>query len=164
MHEQKALENNRKSGLVSHDVLKKLSGLEIFQKMLAGELLMPPFAETLDYTLVEVERGRVVFGGKPKLAFSNPLGTIHGGYLATLLDSAMACAVHTTLVAGKGCTSLEFKINFARPVFEATGFLRTEGKIINVGRQIATAEGKVTDENGKLYAHGTTTLMIYDLS
>ena len=102
MHEGKALENNRKSGLIAHDVLKNLSGLEIFQKMVAGELLMPPFAETLDYTLVEVERGRVVFGGHPKLAFSNPLGTIHGGYLATLLDSAMACAVHTTLEAGKG--------------------------------------------------------------
>ena len=164
MHEQKALEKNRKSGLVSHDVLKNLSGLEIFQKMLAGELLMPPFAETLDYNLLEVEKGRVVFGGEPKSAFSNPLGTIHGGYLATLLDSAMACAVHTTLEAGKGCTSLEFKINFSRPVFETTGFLRTEGKIINVGRQIATAEGKTFDENGKLYAHGTTTLMIYDLS
>lgn len=163
MHEQKALENNRKSGLIAHDVLKDLSGLEIFQKMAAGELLMPPFAETLDYTLVEVERGRVVFGGTPKLAYSNPLGTIHGGYLATLLDSAMACAVHTTLEAGKGCTSLEFKINFVRPVFEATGFLRIEGNIISVGRQIATSEGKVTDENGKLYAHGTTTLMIYDL-
>ena len=163
MHERKALENNRKSGLIAHDVLKNLSGLEIFQKMVAGELLMPPFAETLDYTLVEVERGRVVFGGHPKLAFSNPLGTIHGGYLATLLDSAMACAVHTTLEAGKGCTSLEFKINFVRPVFESTGFLRTEGNIINVGRQIATSEGKITDENGKLYAHGTTTLMIYDL-
>lgn len=163
MHEQKALENNRKSGLEPHEVLKNLSGLEIFQKMMAGELLMPPFAETLEYTLLEVEEGRVVFGGQPKLAFCNPLGTIHGGYLATLLDSAMACAVHTTLEAGKGCTSVEFKINFARPVFEATGFLRTEGKIINVGRQIATAEGKVTDENGKLYAHGTTTLMIYDL-
>lgn len=149
--------------MVAHDVLKNLSGLEIFQKMLAGELLMPPFAETLDYKLVEVTRGRVVFGGAPKLAYSNPLGTIHGGYLATLLDSAMACAVHTTLEAGKGCTSLEFKINFVRPVVEATGFLRTVGEIINVGRQIATAEGKVFDENGKLYAHGTTTLMIYDL-
>ena len=164
MHEQKALENKRKSGLVSHDILKNLSGLEIFQKMLVGELLMPPFAETLDYTLLEVERGRVIFGGTPKLAYSNPLGTIHGGYLATLLDSAMACAVHTTLAAGKGCTSLEFKINFSRPVFETTGHLRTEGKIVNVGRQIATAEGRVFDKSGKLYAHGTTTLMIYDLS
>jgi len=151
MREQKALKNNQ------------LSGLEIFQRMLAGEFLMPPFAETLDYRLLEVERGRVIFGGKPKLAFRNPLGTIHGGYIATLLDSAMACAVHTTLEAGKGCTSLEFKINFVRPVFEATGFLQTEGKIINVGRQIATAEGRTFDENGKLYAHGTTTLMIFDL-
>lgn len=169
MHEGKALENKPAgenkpvSGLTAHEVLKNLSGMEIFQKMIDGELPMPPFAETLDYRIVEIEEGRVVFGGKPKVEYSNPLGTIHGGYIATLLDSAMACAVHTTLEAGKGCTSLEFKISFIRPVFEATGFVRAEGKIINVGKQIATAEGRLTDENGKIYAHGTQTLMIFGL-
>lgn len=153
----------RETGLNSHEVLKKLTGLEIFQKVLTGELLTTPFAETLDYQLIEVEKGRVVFGSTPSVRFSNPLGTMHGGYLATLLDSAMACAVHTTLGAGKGCTSLEFKINFVRPIFESTGYIKAEGKTISVGRQIATSEGKLFDERGKLYAHGTTTLMIYDL-
>lgn len=161
MTEQKTAK--RASGLNPHEVLKKLTGLEIFQKAMAGELLTTPFAETLDYRLIEVEKGRVVFGSLPSVKFSNPLGTMHGGYLATLLDSAMACAVHTTLDAGKGCTSLEFKINFVRPVFESTGYIKAEGTTINVGKQIATSEGKIFDEKGKLYAHGTTTLMIYDL-
>ena len=90
---------NNVSGLNSHEILKKLTGLEIFQKAMAGELLNAPFADTLNYKLIEVEKGRVVFGSTPSVKFSNPLGTMHGGYMATLLDSAMACAVHTTLGA-----------------------------------------------------------------
>ncbi len=154
---------NVKFGLIPYDVWRAESGLEIFIKMASGEYPQPPIAEQFDFRIAEVERGRVIFSGTPKANYYNPLGTIHGGFIATLLDSAMACAIHSTLAAGKGSTSLEFKVNFTRPIFEETGTLKAIGEIINVGRQIATAEGKLIDESGKLYAHATTTCFIFDL-
>lgn len=131
--------------------------------MIAGELPQPPIAEQFDFYLAEIENGRAVFSGVPKEDFYNPLGTAHGGYIATLLDSAMACAVHSTLEAGRGSTSVEIKINFTRPLYERAGKLEAIGETINVGKQIATAEGKLIDANGRLYAHGTTTCFIFDL-
>ena len=154
---------DRKYGLIPLDVWKSESPLEIFRKMVVGEHPAPPISEHFDFGLSEVERGRVVFEGRPKAGFYNPLGTIHGGFITTLLDSAMACAIHTTLEAGKGSTSVEIKVNFVRPIFEKTGTLRAVGEIVNVGRKIASAEGRLMDENGKLYAHGTTTCFIFDL-
>lgn len=151
-----------KFGLIPLEIWQTEKPLEIFRKMTAGEYPQPPIAEQFDFRIAEVERGRVVFEGNPKASYYNPLGTIHGGFIATLLDSAMACAIHTTLEAGKGSTTLEFKVNFARPIFEKTGTLRAVGEIINVGKQVATAEGKLIDENGKLYAHATTTCFIFD--
>lgn len=159
----KAELSNRKFGVIPPEVWREQSGLEIFQKMAAGEFPQPPIAKQFDFRLAEVQKGRVVFIGKAKTDYYNPFGTTHGGFIATLLDSAMACAIHTTLEAGKGSTSLEFKVNFVRPIFERTGTLRAVGEIINVGRQIATAEGKLLDENGKLYAHATTTCFIFGL-
>lgn len=150
-------------GLIPPDAWREESGLEIFQKMLTGEYPQAPFAGTLDFRLEKIEKGRAEFVGAAKIDFYNPFGTTHGGYIATLLDSAMACAVSSTLRAGQGSTSLEFKINFVRPVFDRTGTLRAVGETINVGRQMATAEGKLIDENGKLYAHATTTCFIFDL-
>lgn len=155
--------SDSKFGLIPPEVWREQSGLEIFQKMAAGEFPQPPFAKLIDFRISEVEKGRVVFVGKAKTDYYNPFGTTHGGFIATLLDSAMACAVHTTLEAGKGSTSLEFKVNFVRPIFEQTGTLRAVGDIINVGRQIATAEGKLLDGGGKLYAHATTTCFIFNL-
>lgn len=152
-----------KFGLIAPEVWREQSGLEIFRKMAAGEFPQPPIAGTLDFRLAKIENGRAEFVGTPKPDYYNPLGTTHGGFIATLLDSAMACAIHSTLEAGKGSTSLEFKINFARPIFEQTGQLTAVGKIINVGKQIATADGKLIDKNGKLYAHATTTCFIFDL-
>ncbi len=152
-----------KYGLIPHDVWREQSSLEVFQQMIEGKLPQPPIAGTLDFRLAKIESGRAEFVGTSKTDYYNPLGTTHGGYIATLLDSAMGCAIQSTLEAGKGSTSLEFKVNFVRPIFEQTGTLRAVGEIINVGRQIATAEGKLTDDNGKLYAHATTTCFIFDL-
>lgn len=153
----------RKFGLIPLGIWQNEAPLEIFNKMVSGEMPSPPIGEHFDFVLAEIEKGKAVFKGKPQDNFYNPLGTIHGGFIATLLDSAMACAIHSTLKAGQGSTSVEIKINFVRPVFENTGILRSVGEVINVGKQIASAEGKLIDENGKLYAHGTTTCFIFDL-
>ncbi len=150
-------------GLIPLEVWKTETPLEVFRKMVSREYAAPPISEHFDFALTEVESGKVVFEGKPHANFYNPLGTIHGGFITTLLDSAMACAIHTTLDAGKGSTSVEIKVNFVRPIFEKTGNLKAVGEIVNVGRQIASAEGRLIDANGKLYAHGTTTCFIFDL-
>ena len=150
-------------GLIPHDVWREKGSLEIFQKMIAGEFPQPPIAETLDFRLEKIESGRAEFGGTSKPGFYNPLGTTHGGYIATLLDSAMGCAIQSTLSSGKGSTSLEFKVNFVRPVFDKTGRLKAVGEIINAGKQIVTAEAKLIDAGGKLYAHATTTCFVFDL-
>ncbi len=152
-----------KYGLIPHDVWREKDSLEIFQKMIAGELPQPPIAGTLDFQLAKIESGRAEFVGTSKTDYYNPLGTTHGGYIATLLDSAMGCAIQSTLPAGRGSTSLEFKVNFVRPVFDKTGRLKAVGEIINAGRQIVTEEAKLIDEAGKLYAHATTTCFVFDL-
>ena len=155
--------SNSHFGLIPHDVWREKDSLEIFRKMIAGELPQPPIAKTLDFRLEKIENGRAEFTGTSKPDYYNPLGTTHGGYIATLLDSAMGCAIQSTLSSGKGSTSLEFKVNFVRPVFDKTGTLKAIGEIINAGKQIVTAEAKLIDEAGKLYAHATTTCFIFDL-
>ena len=155
--------SNAKFGLISHDVWREKSSLEVLRQMIAGELPQAPIAGTLDFQLAKIESGRAEFVGTPKIDYYNPLGTTHGGYIATLLDSAMGCAIQSTLAAGRGSTSLEFKVNFVRPVFEKTGTLTAVGEIINAGKQIVTAEAKLIDEAGKLYAHATTTCFLFDL-
>ena len=152
-----------KFGLIPLEIWRREKPIDIFRKMVTREFPAPPISEQFDFLLSEIEHGRAVFEGKPKGNFYNPLGTIHGGFITTLLDSAMACAIHSTLEAGKGSTSVEIKVNFARPIYEKTGMLRAVGEIVNVGRQIASAEGRLIDAHGKLYAHGTTTCFIFDL-
>lgn len=152
-----------KFGVISREQARQLSGIELFEGIIRGDFPAPPIAEGFNYSLAEIAPGRAVFCGVPTAKHYNPSGVVHGGYIATLLDSAMACAVHAGLPAGKGCTSLEFKINFVRPILENTGKISAEGLSITVGKQIATAEGKLTDSNGKLLAFGTTTLMILDV-
>lgn len=153
-----------KFDFVDPRLLGSMAGLDLLRAMMRGELPGPPIAHTLDFTLAEAEHGYVVFSGKPQRMHYNPLGSVHGGYHATLLDSAMACAVHSTLEAGQVYTSLEIKINFVRALTEAVGPIRAEGRVINVGRQIATAEGKLIDASGKLYSHGTTTCFVFPAS
>lgn len=137
-----------------------LTGLEFLRKIIAGELPQPPIASTLDYALLEAEEGRAVFGITPAEIHYNPIGMVHGGIPCTLLDSAMACAVHTVLPVGVGYTTLELKVNILKAIGKDTGFLRAEGKLIHAGRSTAVAEGRLTDAAGKLYAHATTTCMI----
>ena len=139
---------------------RELSGLEFLQKIVAGELPPPPIASLMNFTIVELSEGAAVFAVEPAEYHYNPIGLVHGGLAATLLDSAMGCAIHSTLPAGAGYTTLEIKVNFVRAMSAETGRVRCEAKIIHVGGRTATAEGRVVDEAGKLYAHGTTTCLI----
>ncbi len=150
-------------GVIPLEAARTMDALPLFQEMLAGRLPAPPIAEALGFCLSEVELGRAVFGYEPVAAHFNPLGSIHGGIAATLLDSVMGCAIHSTLKAGNGFTTLEIKINYVRAMTDKTGKVRAEGKVINVGSRIATAEGRLVDAAGKLLAHGTTTCMILPL-
>ncbi|MGH6965551.1 MAG: PaaI family thioesterase [Phenylobacterium sp.] len=122
----------------------------------------PGIGKTLGFSVVELEEGRVVFGGHPDESVYNPIGTVHGGYAATLLDSAVGCAVHSALKAGQGYTTLELKVAYHRPMTKDTGPVRAEGKVIQVGRRAAFAEGRLTDLEGRLYATATSTLLVFD--
>lgn len=136
------------------------SGLELLRLAVAGEFPPPPIAMLMDIRLTEIERGRAVFTGTPQEYHYNPLGTVHGGYGATVLDSAMGCAVHSTLDAGDLYTTLEFKINFIRALTHETGVVRGIGKVISETRTTAIAEGRIEDGEGRLYAFATTTCVI----
>jgi uncharacterized protein (TIGR00369 family) len=139
----------------------QLSGMDYIQAIFAGELPPPPIAELMGFRGVSAEPGRAVFEMEPGPQHYNPIGSVHGGVALTLLDSAMGCAVHTLLDAGVGYTTLEVKTSFVRPITADTGLIRCEGAVIHRGSRIATAEGKLTDANGKLLAHGTTTCLIF---
>lgn len=139
---------------------RSLSGLEYLRAMARGELPGPPLAATLDFTIAAIEEGRVVFAVEPREFHYNPIGVVHGGLAATLCDSAMGCAVHSTLPAGTAYTTLELKVNFIRALTKETGPVRCEGKTIAVGGRIATAEARLVDANEVLYAHATTTCLI----
>lgn len=142
--------------------LAGLSGLEVFEAIFAGELPPPPIGDTLDFVPIRMAPGEAVFQGRPQRRHYNPLGTVHGGWFATLLDSAVGCAVHATLPAGKGYTTLELKVNMVRPLNDGVPLVRAEGKVVHAGRQVATAEGRIVGPDGKLYAHATTTCLIFD--
>ncbi len=139
-----------------------MSGLDWLRGMAEGRYPGPPIADLLGFSAVEVEEGRIVFAGTPDARVYNPIGSVHGGWTATLLDSCMACAVHSMLPAGRAYTTVEIKINYARPIFTESGEMRAEGSLLTFGRRTATAEGKLIDRDGKLYAHGTTTCLIFD--
>lgn len=140
--------------------LPALTGLEQLQRIVDGRFPTPPMAALLDFRLVEVAEGRARFEGTPRADFYNPLGTIHGGWAATLLDSALACSVHTTLAAGEAYTTLEIKVNMVRPIFDTSGLLSADGTVVHRGRRTATAEARLVDEAGRVFAHGSTTCLI----
>ena len=150
-------------GVVPIEQARTLDGMTLFGEMKAGRLPAPPICQALGIRLEEVELGRVVFGYQPVFAHYNPLGSVHGGIAATLLDSVMGCCIHTTLKAGTGYTTVEIKVNYVRAMTDKTGPVRAEGKVINVGSRIATSEGKLYDGAGKLLAHGTTTCLIFPI-
>jgi uncharacterized protein (TIGR00369 family) len=139
----------------------RLSGLEFLTALRDGDLPPAPFANLLGMELVEVEHGRTVFAGMPGEQHYNPIGVVHAGLAATLLDSAMGCAVQSTLPAGTGFTTLELKLNLVRAITSATGRISAEGTIVHRGARTATAEGRLTqDSTGKLLAHATTTCIL----
>lgn len=137
-----------------------MDGLALMRMLIAGNFPPPSIATTLGFALVEVDAGRAVFIGEPSDRILNPLGIVHGGYALTLIDSCCGCAAHTTLAAGVGYTTVETKVNFVRAITPATGPVRAEGRVVARGRTIITTEGTLTDSNGKLLAHGTSTLMV----
>lgn len=148
-------------GVVPAQEVRGMNGLEIMQAMLAGRFPYPPIAETLDFFLVEVGKGEAVFQGTPQFAHLNPMGTVHGGWYATLLDSAVGCAVQSMLEAGQGYTTAELSVNLVRGARLDGGPLRAIGKVLHCGRQLATAEGRIVDAEGRLYAHATTTCLVF---
>jgi len=148
-------------GVVTPDNLLSQSGLDFLQGIISGKNPHPPICEILNFHVTEAEKNRVVFSGTPEWRFYNPIGSVHGGWAATLLDSALGCAIFTTLNKGDGWTTLDLKINYVRGLNKDTGLLRAEGRVIHRGRTVATSEGDLKDSAGKLYAHATTTCMIF---
>ena len=151
----------RTYGTVSVEQQKAMSGLDFVTGLASGALPLNTFAQTVGYDVVEAESGRVAITLHPTGAHLNPWGTVHGGLTATLLDSCMGLAIQSMLEKGAGSTTLEFKISLVRPITLETGPTRAEGKVLNCGRRIGTAEGRVTDAKGRLLAHGTTTCLIF---
>ena len=148
-------------GTVSPDRQKEMSGLEFVQGLVAGTLPLNTMAETLGYDVTEAVSGRVIVTAIPNGSHLNPAGTVHGGLAATLLDTCMGLAIHSTLEKGIGSTTLEFKISLLRPITPETGLIRAEGIVLSSGRRVGTAEGRITDRQGRLLAHGTTTCLIF---
>ena len=144
-------------GKIPLDELARTSGLEFLQRIGRGELPSAPIFQALDFVPVECEEGRMVFQGTPKADYYNPIGSVHGGYVATLLDSALGCAVHTMLERGYGYTTLELKVNYVRPLTDKTGPVRAEAHVVNVSRQVGVAQGRLVDAAGRMYAWGSTT-------
>jgi len=141
---------------------RAMGGLKFFRRMLAGEMPQAPLTAMLNMRLLEVEEGRVVFGATPTRAVYNGMGVAHGGFAATMLDSALGCAINTMAPPGKVFTTLELKINYTRPLTEDVGPVRCEARVLHVGSRTATAEGRLIDRHGKLYAHGTTTCIVVE--
>ncbi|HEX4237788.1 MAG TPA: PaaI family thioesterase [Xanthobacteraceae bacterium] len=148
-------------GTVSTERQKEMSGLEFVQGLADGTLPLNTMAETLGYDVSEAASGRVVVTAVPDRGHLNPAGTVHGGLAATMLDSCMGLAIHSTLEKGVGSTTLEFKISLLRPITSETGPIKAEGVVLSCGRRVGTAEGRVTDQQGRLLAHGTTTCLIF---
>jgi len=148
-------------GTITAEQLQSMSGLEALSAMVAGELPVPPIGGLMGFRLVEIEKGRAVFEGTPGPNLLNPLGAVHGGYALTLIDSACGCAVHSELDAGVGYTTVETKVNFTRPIDPNGGPIRCEGRVLSRGRSIATSEAYLRTAEGKLLAHGTSTLIIF---
>ena len=150
-------------GTIDPREVAHMTGLEFFQAIFDGKVPPPPIGKTLNFWPVEFEYGRAVFEGEPTRDFYNPIGSIHGSYAAALLDSCMSCAVHTTLPAFTAYTTLEYKINLTRGMSDKTGRIRAEGRIVQAGKRVGTAEGRIVDSQGRVLAHGNTTCLIMEV-
>ncbi|MGM4923974.1 PaaI family thioesterase [Tardiphaga sp. 804_B3_N1_9] len=149
--------------VVPTSLMASVPGIDFVRKMFAGELPQPPIMENVEPFDSTAEPGVVVFHSVPGFRHYNPIGSVHGGYAAILLDSAMGLAVHSMLPVGTGYTTLEFKISFIRGMSKDSGTVRTEGRTLNVGRRAATAEARITDSKGRLIAHATTTCLVFEI-
>jgi uncharacterized protein (TIGR00369 family) len=141
----------------------QLDGMTLLQSMMRGERPIPPISRTMDFILVEIGRGRAVFQGRPGPQLLNPLGTVHGGWFATLLDSALGCAVHTMMPAGRAYTTAELGVNLVRAITPKVPRVRAIGEVVHCGRQLATATARLVGPDGTLYAHGSTTCLVFDI-
>lgn len=150
-------------GVATRQQLSERDGLAFLSAISAGALPPPPINELMGTVPISVEPGRVVFQGTPGPEHYNPSGSVHGGYAATMLDSAVGCAIHSMLPAGKGFTTLELKVNYIRAMNAQTGPVRAEGKVVSLGGQVGIAEGRITDARGKLLAFATTTCMVFSI-
>jgi uncharacterized protein (TIGR00369 family) len=150
-------------GVTPTDVMASMTGIDFLRAMFAGKLPAPPIMQNIEPFDYSAEPGVVSFSSVPGFRHYNPIGSVHGGYAATLLDSAMGLAVHSMLPAGSGYTTLEFKVSFIRGMTKDTGAVRTEGRTLNVGRRAATAEARITDAKGRLLAHATTTCLVFEI-
>jgi uncharacterized protein (TIGR00369 family) len=150
-------------GTIPHEDLAHYSGLELIRRMIEGHYPQPPIAARMNMALVEAEAGRAVFRGMPGERHLNPLGMVHGGWAATILDSALGCCVQTTLEKGEAYTTVEFKVNLTRPITPNTGEVVCEGRVVHKGRTIAVSEATLKDANGKLLAFGTETCSIFPM-
>jgi uncharacterized protein (TIGR00369 family) len=151
-------------GVARPEQLAGLDGLQTMQAMMNGELPYAEIAQTLNFMLVEIERGRAVFQGEPLAAHLNPLGTVHGGWFATLLDSALGCAVHSMMPVGRAYTTAELGINLVRAIHPArVSRVRAEGQVQHCGRQLATATARLVGPDGTLYAHASTTCLVFEI-
>ena len=150
-------------GLARPDQIAGKTGLQVMEAMLRGEIPYAEIAKTLDFTIVEVGPGKAVFQGTPLQRHLNPLGTVHGGWFATLLDSALGCAIHTLMPPGRGYTTAELGVNLVKAITPRVPRVRAEGRVIHCGRQLATAEARLVGPDGTLYAHATTTCLVFDL-
>jgi len=151
------------SGVTPRDVVATMDGLTLMRAVLCGDLPQAHIAETLDFLLVDVGSGRAVFQGTPGTAHLNPMGTVHGGWIATLLDSALGCAVHTLMPVGRAYTTAELHVNLVRAITPKVPRVRAIGEVMHCGRQLATATAKLVGPDGTLYAHGSTTCLVFDL-
>lgn len=150
-------------GVAHPEQIAGKTGLEMMQMMINAEIPYAAIAKTLSFVIVEVAPGRAVFQGQPLAEHLNPLGTIHGGWFATLLDSALGCAVHTMMPAGRGYTTAELGVNLVKAITPKVQRVRAEGKVIHCGRQLATAEARIVGADGTLYAHATTTCLVFEM-
>ncbi len=151
-------------GAVPLEAARMMDGLSMMQAMLRGEFPAPPIGKTMDFLLVEIAAGRAVFQGRPGPAYMNPMGGLHGGWYATLLDSALGCAVHTMMPAGRGYTTAELGINLVRAITPKVQRVRAIGEVQHCGRQLATATARLVGPDGTLYAHGSTTCLVFELA
>lgn len=150
-------------GVARPDQIAGKSGMEMMHAMLRGDIPYAAIAHTLDFLVIEIGDGTATFQGTPLPRHFNPMGTVHGGWFATLLDSALGCAVHTKMPPGRGYTTAELSVNIVRALTPKVQRVRAIGRVIHCGRQLATADAQLIGPDGTLYAHATTTCLVFDM-